>query len=248
MPRCRPCHKERLLGRPQESQQLVKYRPGVAPRMIFKTPNLVGAYNQKYIHEHLPNLFHDARNRGDRVLDPMKWFQQFMQYAGDPKYVNGAIEWVLSRLELYQNYPRHTRHTFNSRDALNYFRIFLERIKNAYALQNVQLLQTTLNTALQLLDMLAYVLRSDVGFSFSERLLEDYCEAGQRLLPWIAYYQPAELFSVLRSAYELSGEDPSVITFLCHVLGPQDLQDARTSAYMAMNYGDYLAQGMLPYI
>jgi hypothetical protein len=247
MPRCRPCHKQRLGGRPQENQQLVKYQPGVAPRMLVKTPGFVGVYNQKYIHQHLPNLFHDAKNRGDRVLDPMKWFQQFLQNAGDPQYVNGAIEWVLSRVELYQNHPHHTRHTFNVPSLINYFLLFLNNIKGAYRYQNAQLAQTIVDAALQLLQTVAIVLRSDVGFSFSKRLLEDYCEAGRRLLPYIANFEPAGIFDVLRSAYELSGEDPYVVTLLCQVLGPQDLLEARNSAYVASRY-DYLAQDMLPHI
>jgi hypothetical protein len=182
------------------------------------------------------------------VLDPLRWFQQSLQHVGDPEYVAAALEWILSRVELYQNYPRYTSDTFDIDDPLNLFHLFFLNIQYAWRYGNLQMLETMVDAALRLFQVVAVVLRSDIGLNFSKRLLNDYCEAARRLLPWISSHDPQTTFDVLRSAYELSGQDRSVIRHLCQVLGPGERGAAYNSAYNAALYGDLLALRIAPYI
>ncbi|EPE28233.1 hypothetical protein GLAREA_09353 [Glarea lozoyensis ATCC 20868] len=247
MPKCRQCLNTRLTGRPQESQQLVKYRPGAAPRMIITSAGFVGTYNQKFVHQHLPNVFHEARNRGDRVVHGMEWFQQQLQFVGSPVYIGGAIDWVLSRVQLYQNLCPFQGTTFGDPRPVNLFGRYLEIIQNPGT--NNARLNRALNDVVELFNAVAIVLRTDIGFAFSERLLLDYCEAAQRLIPWTSFFDPNSIFDIIRAAYELSERDLNVIDQLRKGLGPWEISTARTDAAAAYQWkGDFLARDIALYI
>lgn len=205
-------------------------------------PNYVGKYSQKYIHQHLPNLFHDARERGDRVVDPFEWFQQHFQYKGDAKFVNAALEWIFSRIEMYAYDPQYVGNTFDDPDPMNYFYKILSDIQIANSTGNTSIIYQEVRKAVKLFDFVAMVLRSDLGLNFSYRLLDDYCEAAKRLLPWTSFYDSSSTFKLVRSAYELSGQNKRVLQVLGQAMGPAEMNDARTDAWEAWTTkGDFLA-------
>jgi hypothetical protein len=173
----------------------------------------------------------------------MKWFQQHFQYLGNPKYIGDAIDWILSRVELYQNLTPFQGTTFGDPRPVNLFGRYFDYIQKAG--RNFANVYRIVDDAIKLFNAVAIVLRTDIGFAFSDRLLRDYCEAARRLLPWTAFYDPSSIFDILRAAYELSERDDLVIGYLTQVLGPRERATARNDAYLAaVNKGDFLAQDL----
>ncbi|KAG9228772.1 hypothetical protein BJ875DRAFT_224384 [Amylocarpus encephaloides] len=248
MPSCRSCHRARIGGPRQEQQQLVKYRKGDTPHIIVNAPSHVATFDQRLLHQHLPKLFHHARNEGNRVVDPYQIFAQNFTHVSDPGTYTTALEWVLNRVQNYGHHPYFPGQTINIRPQDNVFLRILQDLNDAFAFGNHQLIEILLQRSVALLTAISNILRGDQGFDLSDKLLEEYLRTAEAFLPWFSTYDLWCAFDVMKAAFQISDQDPGAVRLLSQTLGPQQRIQLRQLAEGQAWQGDLLAAKFAAFI
>lgn len=260
MPRCRPCLRQKLTGYPQESHQLIKYaHPSSSiknPRLILNTPTYVGAFSQRFIHQHLPNLFHLARSRGDRVLQPLDFFQPSFQHFGDDKYYSLALDWVVTRVSFFAKNDFGFGNSFNVWSPIptgragggeglnpeNVMQHFYWQMQEYYNMGDYAGSDAMLDRGVGILEAIGNVIRTETGTSYSDQLMNDYLETVIPFLSWAENIEPRSTFRLLKAVYRATGENPVLVVQMCNNLGPVGRDEAAMEAFNhATMYNDRIS-------
>lgn len=251
MPKCRACLIEKMGGPPQGSQQLVKYRRGANSGIIVRHPNLgLQQIPQNKLHNHLPNLFHHARDTGNRVVDPVQLFAQQFEGFLDQELCVDALQWVLTRVEIYTKNPYLQGSAFlvpPGQGSENHFQQFYYVIRSARNNGDLVLMKNIVDLALLLFEGVSKVLRGDIGLDFSRRLMFEFVDTAAHFIPYISIFDPVDVYQLIQYVCAASDGDRGVIHSLGNLLDPLVYQEVKAVAIQQastmLNYdADTIAQ------
>ncbi|CAG8978801.1 hypothetical protein HYALB_00012635, partial [Hymenoscyphus albidus] len=210
----------------------------------------------------LPNLFHQARQQGDRVLDPLLNFIPNFQHYSDPLYYSLALDWVVTRVAFFAKNEYAFGSSFNvfSPYAIgrggyaagsganaglsppNILQDYFYMVKECYSIGDMVGAYQALNDSVGILSAIGNVLRSEKGTSYSDQLMYEYQSTLTPFFSWTGDLDPRGTYLLLKAAYRASSEDPGTVVLLCNNLGPRDAEDARQEALRNMvMFGDRIA-------
>ncbi|RDL39872.1 uncharacterized protein BP5553_04212 [Venustampulla echinocandica] len=241
MPPCNTCVRS---ARGYGQMSLVKRQPGSNVRLIVDTPGYVAEVPQKALHAHLPKLFHDARQAGNRVVRPLDYFTQTFQNIKDENLHSDALNWVFTRIERYTNYP-HQTFPFNAPDPDNTFQILFQYTEEAYNSDDPAL-SLLIENAMEQFTAVSNVLRKDRGLSHSRQLLREYIETARYFLPYVADQGPMYTFDLLEAVYNASTHNMGAMQRLVQSLGLQERDELARVTFSEAQNGDIMALRLLP--
>ncbi|KAH6676819.1 hypothetical protein B0J14DRAFT_361127 [Halenospora varia] len=220
---CRSCRRGAILG---PSQQLAKRRHGSNIPLVIDMPNYTGLVKQDVMHKHAPNLFHYAREAGDRVVRPYEYFQQSFTNTNDPWLHTKALDWVFTRLEIYGQYPYHFTPILNIPDLENPFKDLMARLVYFNRSGDVGGMQQTLSVALSLFETVSKVIRADRGMGWSDQLLFEYFEEVKRFIRWFAEFDTSSaVFDLLKSVWKACLQDLTPAIEIMDALNTRERSD-----------------------
>ncbi|KAF4631175.1 hypothetical protein G7Y89_g6952 [Cudoniella acicularis] len=242
---CRSCPRA-ILG---PGQELVKRRPGSNVSLVLDIPNHCGPIDQRVLHKHAPNLFHYARESGDRVVKPFEYFQQSFKTVGEGHWYSAALDWVFTRLELYGRYPYDFTPLSNLYDPDNEFKRLLVELEAADCVCDNWKIERIIDIAMQLFRTISKVIRRDTGIGWSDQLLWEYCDMARAFLPWFSSVDFSLVLDLLEAVFEASLQRFSAIEPLIQTLNIEDRSElgyhARnewhaTGGFFALEMGNFL--------
>ncbi|TAQ84501.1 hypothetical protein B7494_g7169 [Chlorociboria aeruginascens] len=220
-------------------------------QLLIQTGNYNGRYSSDLIQHHLPGLFEHMRESGNRRVAPVRLFESSFSNVKDYDVFDTAMEWIMTRLELYlrgrgqlgpfQPFPDDKNRLFDIKDKLemefDYF----------YRTGDDSMIEPSLQYILHLFQMIGHILECDQGCGASGILHAEFVNTALQFVPYFSS-DPSSMMSLITAVSKISGYNNGVMERLVNQLGPYERRDLRDTAYAMFKKGDLVATQLLYHV